>query len=178
MAARTDLDEIHKLLKLITDFTVNWLEAQIKTFPSIDGVFILDDIVGFLGDADFQEIALGYLKKIFQGFNVPVKFFHNDAAGLVCAPYLPEIGVNVFNFGFEHTITEMKQLTENKVTLLGNIPPRDVLAGGTVEQVRECVAETLASLADKSRVIISCGGGLPDGVSTENMNAFLSAMKT
>ena len=177
LASRTDRNQIHKLLNLVTDFIVSWLETQIKTFPSIDGVFILDDIVGFLGDADFQEIVRPYLKKIFQTFDVPVKFFHNDAAGLVCAPYLPEIGINLFNFGFVHTIAEMQQLTKNQVTLLGNIPPRDVLAGGTAEQVQQCVTQTIAALPEKSRVILSCGGGVPGGVSTENMNVFLAAVK-
>jgi uroporphyrinogen-III decarboxylase len=47
MAVRTDPDEVHKLLGTITDFIIDWLEVQIETFPSIDGVFVLDDIVGF-----------------------------------------------------------------------------------------------------------------------------------
>jgi len=93
----------------------------------------------------------------------------------VCAPYLPEIGVNLFNFSFLHTLTEMKELTANAVTLLGNIPPRDVLAAGTPEQVRNSVKAALDSVADRSRIILSCGGGMPPGVSTENIEAFLSA---
>jgi uroporphyrinogen decarboxylase len=174
-AIRTNPKEMHKLLDTVTDFIIDWLELQAETFPSIDGVFILDDIVGFLGEEDFREMALPYLARIFQSFETSVKFFHNDAAGLVCAPHLSEIGVNLFNFSYQHTLTEMKKLTNNAVTLFGNIPPRDVLAAGTPEDVRNSVKAACDSVEDKRRIILSCGGGMPPGVSTENIKAFLSA---
>ncbi|MCP4256930.1 MAG: uroporphyrinogen decarboxylase [Planctomycetes bacterium] len=175
MAIRTNPDETKKLLDIITDFTIDWLKLQFETFPSIDGIFILDDIVGFLGEQDFKEAAMPYLIRIFQSLDVNVKFFHNDAAGLVCAPYLSEIGVNLFNFSFQHTLTEMKELTNNAVTLLGNIPTRDVLAAGTCEDVCNSVNAALESVSDKSRIILSCGGGMPPDVPTENIEAFLSS---
>jgi uroporphyrinogen decarboxylase len=177
MAIRTDPNETKMLLDIATDFIIDWLKLQMETFPSIDGIFTLDDIVGFLGDEDFRQSALPYLKRIYQSIDVSVKFFHNDAAGLVCAPYLAEIGINLFNFSFEHGLDQMKKLTNNKVTLLGNIPPRDVLGAGTPEDVRNSVKAALDSVEDKSRIIMSCGGGMPQDVSTENIEAFLSAVK-
>ncbi len=178
MAIKINPDETQKLLEIVTDFIIDWLKLQIGTFPSIDGILILDDIIGFLGDDDFKQAAKPYLEKIYGAFDVAVKFFHNDAAGLVCAPYLAEIGINLFNFSYEHSLDQMKKLTGNKVTLLGNIPPRDVLAMGTPEDVRNSVKAALDSVADKSRIIISCGGGMPPDVSTENIEAFLSAVGT
>jgi uroporphyrinogen-III decarboxylase len=176
MAIRTNPDEAHKLLDIITDFIIDWLELQAETFTSIDGILILDDIVGFLGDDDFQQAALPYLKRIFQSLQLSVKFFHNDAPGLVCAPYLAEIGVNLFNFSHDHGLGQMRALTKNSITLLGNIPPRDVLAAGTPEDVRSSVKSALDSVTDKSRIIPSCGGGMPPDVSTKNIEAFLSAV--
>jgi uroporphyrinogen-III decarboxylase len=177
MAIRTNPEDTHKLLDIVTAFIIDWLELQAQTFPSIDGVLILDDIVGFLGEDDFRQTALPYLKRIFQSLDVTVKFFHNDAAGLVCAPYLSEIGVNLFNFSSDHSLVQMKELTTNSITLLGNIPPRDVLAEGTPMQVQSSVKAALDSVEDKTRIIISCGGGMPPGVSTENIEAFLSAVE-
>ncbi|MFQ6036041.1 MAG: uroporphyrinogen decarboxylase family protein [Sedimentisphaerales bacterium] len=177
MAIRTNPDETGKLLGIITDFIIDWLELQAETFSSIDGILILDDIVGFLGQQDFKEAALPYLSRIFQSLPTSVKFFHNDATGLVCAPYLVQIGVNLFNFSYQHTLAQMKELTKNSVTLLGNIPGRDVLAAGEPEDVRKSVKAALDSVADKSRIILSCGGGMPPGASTENIEAFLSAVE-
>ncbi len=177
MAIRTNPDEIQKLLETVTDFIIDWLKLQAETLPSIDGVLVLDDIVGFLGEDDFKKVAMPYLKRIFQSLDVTVKFFHNDAAGLVCAPYLSQVGVNLFNFSYQHTLAEMKRFTQNSVTLLGNIPTRDVLAAGTAEDVHNSVREAIDSVTDKSHIILSCGGGMPPDVPTENIKAFLSAIK-
>jgi uroporphyrinogen decarboxylase len=86
--------------------------------------------------------------------------------------------VNLFNFSFQHSLTEMKQLTNNAVTLLGNIPTRDVLASGTPQDVRNSVAAAMESVRDRSRIILSCGGGMPPGVPTANIEAFLAAAGT
>lgn len=85
MAIRTNPDETRKLLGIVTDFIIDWLELQARTFPSIDGIFILDDIVGFLGEEDFKEASLPYLRRIFQSLDVTVKFFHNDAPTFLSA---------------------------------------------------------------------------------------------
>lgn len=177
MALRTDPEPIAKLLTLIADFAVDWLRLQKECFPSIEGIFVLDDIVGFLGDADFRQSAMPYLKRIFGCLDVPVRFFHNDAQGLVCAPYLAEMGVNLFNFAFEHSLGEMRQRAGDSVTLLGNIPPRDVLAQGTPEEVTSRVHAALDSVDDRRRIILSCGGGMPPDVPTENVRAFLLAAR-
>ena len=178
MAIRTDPEPTHKLLGTVTDFIIDWLGLQIRTFDSIDGVFILDDIVGFLGEQDFTETAEPYLKRIFDPFPTRVKFFHNDAGGLVCAPHLAQIGVNLFNFSFQHTLSEMKQLTNDAVTLLGNIPTRDVLASGTPQDVQNSLKASMESVRDRRRIILSCGGGMPPGVPTRNIEAFLAAAGT
>jgi uroporphyrinogen-III decarboxylase len=169
MAIRTHPDEIHRLLAVVTDFAVDWLQYQKECLPSIEGIFVLDDIVGFLGEQDFRSTALPYLQRVFQCLEVPVRFFHNDAQGRVCARFLTEIGVNLFNFSFEHSLAEMRDWAGPGVTLLGNIPPRDVLAQGTAAEVAASVQAALAPLTDRSRIILSCGGGMPPGVSTENV---------
>ncbi len=177
MAIRTDPEEMQRFLTRITDFIVDWLRYQKECIPTIQGIFILDDIVGFLGEQDFRATALPYLKQIFGCLDVPVRFFHNDAQGLVSARFLDEIGINLFNFSFEHSLPEMKQRTGGKVTLLGNIPPRDVLAQGTPADVEASAKAALASLEDRSRVILSCGGGVPPQAPSENIRAVLKAVR-
>ncbi len=176
MALKTDADRAGKLVKLITDFTVDWLRLQKEMFPTIDGILVLDDIVGFCGKDDFEQFALPNLTTIYESFDAAVKFFHNDAAGLVCAPYLSQIGINLFNFSHQHGLAEMKELTGPEVTLLGNIAPRDVLAGGTADEVSQAVKDAIQSVQDRSRIILSAGGGMPPDVPSENIRAFLDAV--
>ncbi len=177
IALRTEPEKIKKLLQIITEYTINWLQLQKKQFDSIDGILILDDIVGFCGEPDFQEFAAPSLKEIFNCLDVSVKFFHNDADGRSCSPHLSDIGVNLFNFSFLHSLEEVKQWTNNEVVLLGNIPPRDVLALGNPEQIRRSVIEASKNVTDSSRIIFSCGGGMPDDVSTESIEIFQQAVR-
>jgi len=170
-------EEIRRLLEVITEFLVGWLRLQAETFPSIDGILVLDDIVGFLGPDDFRTWALPCLQRVFGSVEARVKFFHNDAEARVCAPHLAGMGVNLFNYGYEPSLMEMRGLVGEGVTLLGNIPPRDVLAGGSVDDIRGWVKATVGPMADRRRVIFSCGGGMPPGVSTENLQAFIRSVQ-
>lgn len=172
-ALKTEPARMHRLLTLIADFLAAWIAYQRECFPSIDGILLLDDIVGFVGKNDFLEFGLPYLKKVYAA-DVTVKFFHNDAPCKASAPYLPEIGINLLNFGIQHTLNDLKAWTGSQITLLGNIPPRDVLANGTPEDVRQATQGLLASLPDRTRVILSCGGGMPPGAPTANIQALLA----
>ncbi len=172
MGFMMDPENSHKLLETITQFTIGWLQHQKKKFPSIEGILVLDDIVGFVGDDECREYAVPYIKRIFNAFDSKLNFFHNDAQGLISTPYLKEMGVHLFNFSFEHSMKEIRELAGPEIALIGNLPPRDVLAAGTPEQVREETRKMVHEFGDKNRVIWSCGGGMPPEVTTENIIAF------
>ena len=166
----------HALIAKITAFLKDWLDLQRATFPTIDGVFLLDDIIGFIGEAQFKEFGLPYFQQLFTT-DVTVRFLHNDAKCKVSSPYLPLMNVNLFNMGFDITLNELRERAGERVTFLGNIPPRDVLAAGTPADVRRSVRELIGSLSSRKRIILSCGGGMPPGVSSENLRAFLDAVR-
>ena len=172
MGFMMDPENSHKLLETITQFTVNWIEYQKKMFPSIEGILVLDDIVGFIGDDECKEYAVPYIKRIFNSIDSKLNLFHNDAQGLISTPYLNEMNVNLFNFSFEHSMSEIRDLAGPEVALLGNLPPRDVLAAATPEVVRTETRKMVQEFGRSNRVIWSCGGGMPPDVSTENIIAF------
>lgn len=176
ISIKSEPEQAHSLLKKITEFLKKWHQIQREAFPSIDGIFILDDIIGFIGEEDFKTFGLPYLKELYAA-DVAVKFLHNDASCKVSVKYLPEMGVNLFNMGFETDLNELKKETNNKVVMLGNIPPRDVLAKGSPGDVKESTNKLIDSLEDKSHVIFSCGGGMPPDVSSENINSFIGTVK-
>jgi uroporphyrinogen-III decarboxylase len=176
-AIGTDPDRTHKLLKKITDFLCNWLVWQKECFPSIDGILILDDIIGFIGESEFREFVLPYFTRLFGCTGSKVRFLHNDSDGLITAKYLNEMRVNMFNFSFEHSMSEIREIAGPEIVLVGNVPPRDILAGGTPEQVDLAVKKALGEIKDHSRIIWSAGGGMPPGVDGKNIHAFANAVK-
>ncbi|HDP67311.1 MAG TPA: uroporphyrinogen decarboxylase [Candidatus Marinimicrobia bacterium] len=176
MAMMEAPDAVVDLMGKVTEYLKKWLQLQRETFPTIDGIFLLDDIIGFIGEPEFRRFGLPYFKELFNA-DVTVKFLHNDASCKVSAPFLPEMGVNLFNMGFDIPLKELQKLTGNRVTLMGNIPPRDVLASGSPADVQRATVELLESLSDKTRILPSCGGGMPPGVSSENVQAFCAAVR-
>jgi uroporphyrinogen-III decarboxylase len=176
MALKTEPALTHKLLRTITNFLKHWHALQRETIPTIDGILMLDDIVGFMSGKDFLEFGFPYLKEIYAA-DVAVKFFHNDAACAASVKHYADAGIQLYNPGIQSTLAEIRALSVNRLTILGNIPPRDVLAQGTPEDVRAAVRKLLAENADHSRLILSCAGGVPPGVSTENLRAFIEAAR-
>ena len=174
-ALKTDPERMHRLLEIATDYLVDWIAYQRECFPSIDGILLLDDIVGFVSPRDFETFGLPYLKRAFDT-DVTVKFFHNDAPCKACAPLLPDAGINFLNFGVQHTLSDMRAWAGGKITLLGNLPPRDVLAAGTPADVERAVTEMLNAVEGHSRLIPSCGGGIPPGVASANIEAFIATV--
>jgi uroporphyrinogen decarboxylase len=53
-----------------------------------------------------------------------------------------------------------------------------VLANGLPSDVAAAVKKLLAETPDRSRLILSCAGGVPPGVSTENLRAFIAATQS
>ena len=177
IATKIDPGPVHRLLRIITDFLKQWHVLQRETFPSIDGIMVLDDIVGFISEEDFVEFGLPYLKELY-ATDVAVKLFHNDAPCAQSVRHYAGLGINLFNPGIQDSLTELRQLSGHRLTILGNIPPRDVLAQGTPADVRAAVRQLLAETKDHSRLILSCAGGMPPGVSTENIRAFIQAVES
>ena len=174
VALKTDPESMHRLLRVITDFLIRWHALQRETFPTIAGTMVLDDLVGSMGETDFLEFGRPYLRDLFVT-DVPVKFFHNDAACASSLPHYADLGINLYNPGIQTTLAEMRRLSGGRLTILGNIPPRDVLAKGSPADVRAAVKRLLEQTPDRSRLILSCAGGMPPGVSTENIRAFRKA---
>lgn len=175
---KIDPENAHKLLKKTTQTVKNWLEAQANVLQEVEGILVLDDIVGFLSKEDYLEFAHPYLKEIFTSFqNNIIKIYHNDANNSVYYDCLEELGVNIFNFTHLINIEKAKKLVGEKVCLMGNIPPLDTLVNGTEEQVIKDVTDCLNNYPDNRGLLLSAGGGASPGTKKENIVALVNAVK-
>lgn len=176
MLLATDPERTHSLLKMINEYLKAWHVRQRAAVDTIDGMLVLDDIVGFISEADYLTFAHPYLKDLFDQ-PVSVKMFHNDADFRASVKHYPDLGVNLYNPGIHMTMADIHEATGHRMTILGNIPPRDVLAAGSPEDVRASVTKMLTEAKNRSRILASCGGGMPPNVSTENIRAFIEAVR-
>ena len=172
-----DPEGTKKLLGMTTEFVIGWLEAQADVIgETVQGIFILDDIVGFLGREQYLEFAHPFLKAICDAFPRDwVKAYHNDANIKPFAGDLAETGFDIIQWGKSPDIEWMFQAWGDKVCPMGNIDPLDVCTRSTPEEVKK---EALGILekARGRRFIFSLGGGASPGMPGENLTALVRAL--
>lgn len=168
----------HKLISLCTNLIIDWLKAQAKIMgDTVEGIFILDDIVGFINEEHYLEFAHPYLKKICDAFPEDwVKIYHNDAEINACLDHLPDCGFHVLNWGKQTDIAEVKARVGDRMCLMGNVNPLEIGVRGTPEEVREATLEVLEKSGGKG-IILSVGGGTSPGMPRENVQAMQEALE-
>ena len=168
----------HRLLRITTTLVKDWLRAQADALKEVEGILVLDDIAGFMSPKDYQEFAHPYLKEIFDAFPVAVKMFHNDTDNPAGYKFYRELGIHVFNFTHLQPLAKVRELVGPDICLLGNVPPLDVLALGTPEQVSQAVGDCLKQHPSRKNLILSAGGGTSPGTPGVNIHALVEAAKT
>jgi uroporphyrinogen decarboxylase len=171
---KTEQALTHRLLKMTTRLAKEWLSAQAAVLPAADGILVLDDVVGFLSRDDYQEFAHPYLKEIFS-LPAAVKIFHNDTDSPVCYEFLADLGINAFNFTHLRSLGDVRARVGDSVCLMGNVPPRDVLAAGSAAAVTDHARRCIAENAGHPAFLLSAGGGLSPGTPAENIDALVRA---
>jgi hypothetical protein len=138
----------HKLIDLCTRVVIDWLKAQHKAMgDAVEGIFILDDVVGMIGKRHYREFAHPYLKRICDAFPAGwVKLYHNDADVGACLDLLPEAGFNMLNWGKQRDVREVKRRVGQRMCLMGNVNPLEIAVRGTPAEVKRSGARRAGGL--------------------------------
>ena len=173
-----DPERAHKLLDLTTNVVIDWLKAQADILGDcVEGIFVLDDIVGFVGEEDYLNFAHPYLKRICDAFPADwVKIYHNDADVNNCLKHLPDTGFNVLNWGKQTDITTVRQTIGDRMCLMGNVNPLEIGVQGTPEEVYKATLDVLTKSEGKG-IILSLGGGVSPGMPGDNIRAMQKALE-
>ncbi len=166
-----------QLLDLCTRLIIDWLQAQRKALgATVEGIFILDDIVGFVSKEHYLQFAHPCLKRICEAFPKDwVKVFHNDASIDACLDHLPDCGFNVLNWGKHTGIAQVKARVGGRMCLMGNVNPLEVGVRGTPRKVRAATMDVLEKSGGQG-IILSLGGGVSPGMPRQNIQAMLRAL--
>jgi uroporphyrinogen decarboxylase len=177
LGLKLDPKNTHRVLETTTTTAKNWLEAQADVLKNIEGIMLLDDIVGFLSPEDYLEFAHPYLMEIFDAFPNSIKFFHNDMDNPVSYPHLWELSIDIFNFTHLKSMKVVRDLVGSMVCLMGNVPPLEILGQGSPETVLGTATECLVSHPGNSGIILSAGGGVSPGTPGDNILALVAAVE-
>jgi uroporphyrinogen decarboxylase len=167
----------HRLLERCTKLIIEWLQAQARALgPGVEGIFILDDIVGFVGEEHYQEFCHPYLKRICAAFPPDwIRVYHNDASIEVCLEHLPDAGFNVLNWGKQSDLADVKARLGGRMCLMGNVNPLEVGVRGTPADVRAATRAVLEKSGGEN-IVLSVGGGVSPGMPRANIMAMQEAL--
>ena len=99
--------------------------------------------------------------------------YHNEYP----IPYpeaLSQLKVDIFHFG--GSISRLKNAIGDKMTLMGNLPPVEILARGSKEKVFEESIKAISKGARGGRFLLSSGGGLAPETPATSIEAMRNAL--
>ncbi len=169
---------VHKLLERCTKLAVEWLQAQSEAIgETVEGILVLDDIVGFLSRKHYLEFAHPYLQRIFDSFPREwVKVYHNDANIRPMLEDLAKTGFDVLNWGKSIDVAEVRKRIGDRICLMGNVNPLEIGTRGSPEQVKAATLEVLNKSGGQG-LILSVGGGVSPGMPRANIRAMIEGLR-
>ena len=171
-------EAVHTLLRLTTQTVINWLKAQTEAVgDTVEGILVLDDVVGLLSRRSYGEFAHPYLQQICAAFPAEwVKVYHNDANVRPFLADLPDTGFDVLNWSHEIDVRQAREKTQGRICLMGNVPPLDIGVRGTPEMVRQSARQVMDGSGGEG-LILSFGGGASPGMTGENLQALADVIR-
>lgn len=174
-------EKIHRLMEITTETTIRYMKAQEKIGGRLKRYLVSEDAIGLISSEHFKEFALPYLRRIFATFPYAIGIFHCDANTSHLLDDIPEIGMDVFNFGPEVDIKKIKRKIGNKVCLLGNIPPIDItnispsdtLLKGTPQDIDRISRYQIERGKPNGGYILTTGSGMARGTPEENIEIMI-----
>lgn len=162
----------HRLLQMITDTTVAYLEAQVEA--GADVIQIFDSWGGLLGPADFEHISLPYIRQIVSALKdkVPVIVFAKGAWHSL--PAIAETGAQGLGIDWCITPQTARSMAGEGVTLQGNFDPAKLLS--PIPVIKKEVKEMLDAFGGK-RHIANLGHGILPNIPVDHARAFVDTVK-
>lgn len=177
---RKNPDFVHRLLRVATDAIIAFARAAADVGvrvtladPTASGTLI--------GAKQFREFALPYLKEVIAA----VIEATGGAPGLhVCGntskiwQEMADTGAGVLSLDDVIDLADAKATVGERVAILGNIRPTDVMYLGKPSDVRDNAKECLAKAWDSPKgFVLGLGCGLPIDTPPENVVALVDAAR-
>jgi uroporphyrinogen decarboxylase len=166
----TEPELSHKLLKMITDSTINYLKAQIKAGADIIQIF--DSWAGILGPEQYSEFSLKYISMICDAINEAPKIVFAKGA-FFARTAMEKLNCEVVGLDWNMEIAESKKMLPGKV-LQGNLDPCALY--GSVRDVKQETIKMLDAFGPHHH-IANLGHGLYPDISVDSVKCFVDTVK-
>jgi len=168
---------LHALLAKVTDAVTAYLNAQVAR--GAQAVMVFDTWGGALTPSAYREFSLGYMERILAGLTreaegrrVPVVLFTKNGGQWLDA--MADTGCDALGVDWTTDLADARRLVQDRVALQGNLDPCALYASPT--QIREQVAQVLASYGRGHGHVFNLGHGITPDVDPEHAAAMVAAV--
>jgi len=169
----TDPDFVHHAMEIFTEASrVGGRHLQ-EVFGDPELVILADDFPGMISAEQFQEFVVPYYRRLFDSFPEAVILLHNDSDTTHLLDLLPDCGIDLFHFGYEVDVGVAKERLGQRVALMGNLAPTDVLLRGSDEEFQQESRRIIETGKVGGGFVFSTGGEVNPDTSPERVRALL-----
>ena len=160
-----------KLLQMITDSTIRYLQAQIAA--GADVVQVFDSWAGILPPAHFERFSLSYIRQICEAITkVPVTVFAKGA--YTNLPQIGQLDCATVGINWNTDIQHARTTVGSDKTLQGNLDPAALYAD--FGQIRQATRQMLDAFGPY-RHIANLGHGVYPDISADHVRCFIDTVK-
>lgn len=161
----------HELLSMITESTIDYLNAQITA--GADMLQLFDSWAGVLSKDLYTTFALPYIKQICDAVNgVPLTVFAKGAHFII--KELAELNCNTIGLDWTMDPSEVRKVVGNNMTLQGNLDPSTLY--GSFDQIKK-ETKNMLSRFDGQRHIANLGHGVYPDTNPEKVKCFIETVQ-
>ena len=172
---KEDPETLHALLIKITEVTIAYLKAQIKS--GVDVIQVFDSWANILNDEEFALFSLPYLNLIVKAIKpsgIPLILFCRSSS--LRAEALASLQPTAISFDWHFPMHELRKKVPLPIAVQGNFNPEFLKL--PQEQIDAGVKELLDSMHDQPGFIVNLGHGITPDIPFENVHAFVKAVKS
>jgi uroporphyrinogen decarboxylase len=170
---------VHQLCELSLETNLRYAEAIIDAgcTPSLTDAMSSTTVIS---PKQFREFSFPYLKRL-------IDFIHSRGKSVtlhICGKtskiwgLMVEAGADCISIDNDADLLEAKLRVGDRVRLMGNVKPSEVMLQGTTEDVRRAVTECVRKAHDNPRgFIVASGCSLPTETPFANIDAMLDTVR-
>ncbi|MDB5212067.1 MAG: hemE [Sediminibacterium sp.] len=162
----------HRLLQMITDTTISYLQAQVKA--GADTIQIFDSWGGLLSPGDFEDLSLQYTRQIVTALKdkVPTIIFAKGAWHSLDA--MAATGAHGLGIDWCIKPQTAREFAGKNITLQGNFDPAKLLS--PIPVIQKEVKQMMDAFGP-GRHIANLGHGILPNVPVDHARAFVDSVK-
>jgi uroporphyrinogen decarboxylase len=175
--AKEDPDALLRLLDVVTETTIQYLNAQIEA--GAQAIMVFDTWGAALEPDDYRRFSLANMQTIVDNLAreigtdpIPVILFTKGAGALLAD--MADTGCNALGVDWTTDLATARGYVEDKVALQGNLDPATLRE--SPEVIRQGVADTLASYGKGPGHVFNLGHGITPDIDPEHLGVLVDAV--